>query len=47
MIPGDPEKRCRQQRLTAGIPVDDALYEKLTAIDDAFADPAAQRIAEG
>ncbi|MDR2123981.1 MAG: Ldh family oxidoreductase [Desulfovibrio sp.] len=37
MIPGDPEKHCRRQRLVTGIPVDDALYRSFLNIDEAFA----------
>ena len=37
MIPGDPEKKCMDERLVSGIPVDDPMYEKFLAIDPAFA----------
>ncbi|SBV93511.1 putative Uncharacterized oxidoreductase YjmC [uncultured delta proteobacterium] len=36
MIPGDPEKISHANRLVAGIPVDDPMYERFIAIDLAF-----------
>ncbi|MDR3362472.1 MAG: Ldh family oxidoreductase [Desulfovibrio sp.] len=37
LIPGDPEKITREERLKSGIPISDAKYAEFIAIDKAFA----------
>ncbi|MDR1946895.1 MAG: Ldh family oxidoreductase [Desulfovibrio sp.] len=36
LVPGDPEKKCFEQRIAEGIPVDDGLYAELAELDPRF-----------